>query len=200
MFNSVNCGGLHKMETIGDRIKIVRKDECFMTQAEFAEVLGVTNAHISKIEKGITMPSEALTKLIYKSFDISEYWLKDGIKPIYTEQLEDESDKNLTFAIRENNKLINNEDPLIRLTASKLQTLFANITNTDKICQENKLSYLRTLLHLFRYINDTIETFKQCSENKEIELTDKDIDNLLLFNMKSIELEFRELAEFWSEV
>ncbi len=188
------------METIGDRIKIVRKDECFMTQAEFAEVLGVTNAHISKIEKGITMPSEALTKLICKSFDISEYWLKDGIKPIYTEQLEDESDKNLTFAIRENNKLINNEDPLIRLTASKLQTLFANITNTDKICQENKLSYLRTLLHLFRYINDTIETFKQCSENKEIELTDKDIDNLLLFNMKSIELEFRELAEFWSEV
>lgn len=188
------------METIGDRIKIVRKDECLMTQAEFAEVLGVTNAHISKIEKGLTVPSEALTKLICKSFGIYEYWLKEGIKPIRTEQLEDESDKNLTFATRESNKLLTNEDPLIRLTASKLQTLFVNITNSDKICQDNKLSYLRTLLHLFSYINDTIETFKQCSENNEIKLTDKDIDNLLLFNMKSIELEFRELAEFWAEV
>lgn len=182
------------MERIGDRIKSLRKEECLMTQAQFAERLGVTNAHISKIEKGLTTPSEALIKLICKSFGVSEYWLKDGIEPIYADQIIYESDKNMIKATHESNKLLTNENSLIQLTASKLQATFANITNSDKISQENKLSYLRTLLHLFDYINDTIEIFRQCSEMK---LTDKDLEAVISFNLKSVELDFREIAKYW---
>lgn len=50
------------MKEICIRIKELRKQLC-MSQVEFAKNLGVTNAHISKIEKGGTVPSDALIKL-----------------------------------------------------------------------------------------------------------------------------------------
>ena len=45
------------MEEICIRIKELRKQLC-MSQVEFAKNLGVTNAHISKIEKGGTRSEE----------------------------------------------------------------------------------------------------------------------------------------------
>ncbi len=184
------------METIGERIRNLRRTECHMTQLQFAERLGVTNAHISKIEKGLTIPSEALIKLICKSFNVSEYWLKDGITPMYQEQIEDESDKNLTQATKENNKLLFDENPLIRLTASKLQIIFANITNSDYISQENRLAYLGTILHLFSYINEIIETFKQDSRKEHFKFKECDINELLQFNLCNMELEIRKIVSF----
>ena len=70
------------MEEICIRIKELRKQLC-MSQVEFAKNLGVTNAHISKIEKGGTVPSDALIKLISKEYQVNENWLKTGTEPIY---------------------------------------------------------------------------------------------------------------------
>ena len=45
--------------TLGDRINFVRKDNK-MNQSEFAKTLGISQAHVSKIEKNIENPSETL--------------------------------------------------------------------------------------------------------------------------------------------
>lgn len=187
------------MNTIGDRVKELRKNECFMTQAQFAKHLGVTNAHISKIEKGLTVPSEALIKLICKSFNVSEYWLKDGITPMYRYQIEDEAEKNLDFTTFKYNTLLLDKNPLVRLTASQLQMTFTNITNSDNIHEDEKLQYLRTILQLLKHINETIEMFKQCHENKNMQLSENDTEELLKFSVRNIELEMREIMMFWIE-
>lgn len=179
------------MENIGDRMKILRKNECLMTQAEFAKTLGVTNAHISKIEKGLTTPSEALIKLICKTFSVSEYWLKDGIMPIYIEDLITESDDNMEFATNETNKLLRSENLLVRLTATKLQTTFANITNADAIKEDKKLAYLKTLLNLFECVDEITDTFKRNSES----ISERDIEIIIDFNIRRIELELREILD-----
>lgn len=63
--------------TIGQRLKEIRKSKS-MTQQEFAEVLGVTKTHMSKIETESANPSESLIRTICFTFGISELWLKTG--------------------------------------------------------------------------------------------------------------------------
>ena len=63
--------------TMAERLKKIRMD-CGLNQIEFSKILGVTNAHISRMEKGITIPSVSLTKLICKAFGINEEWLRSG--------------------------------------------------------------------------------------------------------------------------
>jgi len=66
------------MDTIGDRIKQIRK-EFLLTQDEFGSRVKVTNAHISKIENNNDCPSDMLIKLITIEFNINEEWLRDGV-------------------------------------------------------------------------------------------------------------------------
>lgn len=63
--------------TMAERLKKIRTD-CGLNQIEFSKILGVTNAHISRMEKGITVPSDSLSKLICKAFGINEEWLRSG--------------------------------------------------------------------------------------------------------------------------
>ncbi|NPV89242.1 MAG: helix-turn-helix transcriptional regulator [Firmicutes bacterium] len=71
-----------KMESISKRLKAIRLDYG-LSQVDFAKRIGITNAYVSKIEKGKTIPSEALIRLICKEFKINELWLKNGESPVY---------------------------------------------------------------------------------------------------------------------
>ena len=66
------------METIGERIKFVRKSNN-RTQVQFARELGISQTHISKIEKGVEHPSEMLQLFICSMYGCSIEWLKSGI-------------------------------------------------------------------------------------------------------------------------
>ncbi len=63
--------------TLGERVKIVRKSNK-LNQADFAKRLGISQTHVSKIEKNVENPSETLLKLISLEFGISEEWLKNN--------------------------------------------------------------------------------------------------------------------------
>lgn len=60
-----------------ERMKQVRKT-LGMNQMEFSRALGVTNAHISKLEKGGCRPSKLLITAICKEFGINKEWLEKG--------------------------------------------------------------------------------------------------------------------------
>lgn len=151
----------NNLNTIGERIKFIRR-EFLLTQVQFAQRLGVTNAHISKIEKGITSPSVALIKLICQSFKVSEHWLKEGIMPIYEEQVVDEAEENFGSATRMLNRLIKDKDPLTRLTISQLEKSFVQLADSEQVSEnENeRIKYLKMMLHLFDTLNDTLSIFK----------------------------------------
>ena len=60
------------MDDICVRVKLIRTS-FKMSQKDFSLRLGVTNAHISRIEKGLTRPSAALVKLICQTYNINEH-------------------------------------------------------------------------------------------------------------------------------
>jgi transcriptional regulator with XRE-family HTH domain len=63
--------------TLNQRIKLIRK-KLELSQAEFAERLGINRAHISRIESGHATPSEQLLRLIWREYSINWTWLTKG--------------------------------------------------------------------------------------------------------------------------
>ena len=64
--------------TMGERIKLVRKHNN-LNQTEFANLLGISQTHVSKIEKNVENPSETLLLLISFLFAVNIDWLTDEI-------------------------------------------------------------------------------------------------------------------------
>ena len=65
------------METIGNRIRFIRKKQN-LKQVDFANRVLVSASYISKVESGKEIPSDIFVKLVALEFDISYEWLKDG--------------------------------------------------------------------------------------------------------------------------
>jgi transcriptional regulator with XRE-family HTH domain len=65
------------MAGIKKRILRLRNREG-MTQAEFAEVLGVCQQYVASMETGYRRPGLALVFMMATKFGVSEDWLKHG--------------------------------------------------------------------------------------------------------------------------
>ena len=63
--------------TIGDRIKTVR-EHFGMTQEDFGATIGRVGSHVSKLERGLTEPSDELILSICRILDVSYEWMKYG--------------------------------------------------------------------------------------------------------------------------
>lgn len=61
--------------TLGERIKLVRKTNK-LNQKNFAAMLGISQTHVSKIEKGVENPSETLLLFMSYKFAVNIDWLK----------------------------------------------------------------------------------------------------------------------------
>lgn len=62
---------------IRDKIKIIRKS-LGLTQAEFAQPLGVSGGQISAIELGRSKPSDTLTNFLRRHYNINDTWWDTG--------------------------------------------------------------------------------------------------------------------------
>ena len=67
--------------TLGERIKIVRESRG-LTQTDFSDELGITQAHTSKMEHDTENPSDTVLKLISCKFNVSYNFLKFGNEPM----------------------------------------------------------------------------------------------------------------------
>lgn len=73
------------MNTIGARINQIRKDSK-LTQVDFGAQLGISQTHVSKIEKDVENPSETLLMFISYKFCVGIDWIKAGIGEYHGEQ------------------------------------------------------------------------------------------------------------------
>lgn len=73
-----------------ERIKQVRKS-LRMSQTEFGDQIGATQAMITSYETGRVVPSPSMVELICTKFGISKEWLTDGIGEMHDFQLADDT-------------------------------------------------------------------------------------------------------------
>lgn len=66
------------MATCGERIKALRK-ESEESQKTFSATIGISQAHLSNIEKGKDNPSDKLLRTIAAEYEVRFEWLKSGV-------------------------------------------------------------------------------------------------------------------------
>lgn len=67
------------MDTIGERIRWLRKERAGLTLEIFSARIGISNQSLSAIETGKNNPSNQTLMLICQNFGVSEVWLREGI-------------------------------------------------------------------------------------------------------------------------
>ena len=77
---------------IGERIKQLRK-ELGMTQAVFAERIGIRQNSVAVIEMGKNMPSDQTVAFICREFRVNEEWLRTGAGEMFIPSPETVVDK-----------------------------------------------------------------------------------------------------------
>ena len=146
---------------ISYRVKKLREG-LSLSQVEFARRLGVTSAHISKIESKKTMPSQSLIKLICKEFEISEHWLTgdyvDDETPDY--DLQEEVDMTMQRSTDITNLMLATSKPELKLSFARLESTFADIIDIKKIDKKNNIEYIKLCEVLFKDIYRYIEAMR----------------------------------------
>lgn len=190
----MNVSPLH--EGIDQRIKQLRKLE-MLTQLEFAQKLGVTNAHISKIESGKTVPSDSLIKLICSKFQVSEEWLTKGIGPMDIEEIEKQSESNFEKSFSTNRNLMKTDDPILRYKLSQLRVTIENIINMNTLPESQKRIYLEMLLNLFKEIESTMTFFKSYAFDGQMSFMPDDQQKILDFQLNNVNNSLSSFMEFF---
>lgn len=194
------------MNDIAERVKFVRKSKN-LTQKVFGERLGISQTHISKIEKGIENPSETLLRFISYMYSVDYKWLKTGAG---TPKLETGSDAkgsiNRYYIFRElfekpmlsgcmNNditfKYVNTYRMFIDiLTAPSIETLKFG---TDIQFYE---SYYQIVYKLMEFIDIIVENTIDLTENKnhtELDIIKHKVRRTEIFEV--IEEEYNKLID-----
>lgn len=76
---------------MNERIKAIRKSFSIdLSQEAFGNRIGLTKAAISKIESGVSNPSEQTILSICREFNVNEEWLRTGNGEMFNQLSEDE--------------------------------------------------------------------------------------------------------------
>lgn len=63
--------------TIGERIKILRKEKC-LSMEDFGAIIGMGKSAVSRIENGVNGTTDQTIRSICREFGVSEAWLRTG--------------------------------------------------------------------------------------------------------------------------
>lgn len=161
------------MNTIGERIRIVRKMNN-LNQKQFAQILGVSQTHISKIEANKDSPSQKLLKSICIEFNINQDWLELEIGNINQSEFSD--DILIKDCLIKTKKYLNNASKQERILYSNLLIQFPDLIKTIDITELNNtdgiddclimtlFDVLLEIMKYTKYLNKETKKIKQAED------------------------------------
>jgi transcriptional regulator with XRE-family HTH domain len=185
------------MSYIGERVKELR-NSLKLTQAGFGKRVGVSAAHISKIESGKDFPSRSLAKVICKTFDVNEEWLINGEGSMFSERAvmkaglsdladllakDSQNDYITSYSLHILTKLHKYEGLSDKLKVDFQEALFAILAEIERF----NTFFDRVILH------DSPKSSEEF-EQKKLELKTQ-LENV----KKSIDLSFLEISEVYEK-
>ena len=77
---------MSNFETVGERIRHLRKDHLELTLKEMSEKLNVSLSNLGNVETGVIKATDRLLSDICREFGVSIHWLEDGEGGIFKER------------------------------------------------------------------------------------------------------------------
>lgn len=173
--------------TIGERVRQIRKD-AKLTQKDFANALGITQANISAIEKNISNPSLTLIKLICLEYNINEKWLVEGIEERSIFDAPGTDEISMLLSKFENSKSIlndiikdyqTNRDALFWIEESF--TYLISTLSSAKLKPSYKLDYYRNIYNLmdalekYTFLCSTVYPQKNMDSYKVLDVRERQL-------------------------
>ena len=166
------------MDDICKRVKQIRTD-LSLNQVEFSKAIGVTNSHISKIERGGSVPSNNLIKLICKVYGVNEEWLLSGKGNMYAYETDDEIERKLAYSSGTVTKMLQSDSRKINELAADLKFRFSDIINIEDLEQEEQqIAYLKIVDRMFRKISYFNEYVKYHYSSRQLVTSESVIYNM----------------------
>lgn len=128
------------MDTIGERVRHLRKVSLNLTLEKFGERIGITAASLSAFETGKTNPSDQTIRSICREFRVREEWLRSGEGSMYMQLTPDQERAVFLASVTageaspEINAFI---DALKGISDSDLKIVMAFVRRTYEAYQEN---------------------------------------------------------------
>lgn len=160
-------------EKIGNFIKEQRKFKK-LTQAEFAEKLGVTNRAVSKWENGICLPDISLFETICNVLDITLVELIEGKKSQKPTESESKNIKNIIDYSAKNNKFNN------------ILSLFSIIYMLVSFITSNHIRYILLSLGILLFLISIRTTIYKFINMFYIKIKKANIFSLIIFILSII--------------
>lgn len=161
--------------TIGERIKIIRKNYKF-NQKQFADILCISQTHISKIENNNDYASEKLLNLICAEFDVNYEWLKYGTGTMNDNNLPTQTINECIAELR--NFSANNNS---NLTNQLAQTIFKTTTifeSNKYFIEDSTFDDMLFLLNILTDIDKLLKYLKsEYQQYKDIPMSIEDGKN-----------------------
>lgn len=172
------------METVAARIKDVRKENK-LTQAAFAEKLGITPSYVSKLEAAKESASETLIKLICMEFGVKQQWLLYGEGERHSslsDANKDESDFILGSALQDLQRLLRTTSNVKYSNYSYSTGSLVSILLADGIDARYEFEYLGNIEMYMSNLLRVLSSFSRLLLDKELSHTEIDgvIANLKL--------------------
>lgn len=186
------------MNPICERMKQIRLD-FHLTQTELAKRLGVTNAHISKIEKGKTVPSGALIKLVCKELNLNELWLAEGILPIFLEDIAYEQDLVMMDTTRRLNAIIKSNIPAYQLKTAHLHRRFIDLISVDHLDESTKGAYWDICGDILCHIEEYSRFVKDAIVERQIMFAELDMKTVCDEYTKTIAEDLRKFLMLYEK-
>lgn len=161
------------MESIGEKIKNIRKSNK-MTQQQFADSLGISRPHLSKIESSKENASDSVIKLISKLYDVSYEWLisVDGTFSI------DVSD----FADRLNK--------IQELELGKTTNIFVNLLNNPNVKEGSRKYFINNIADIIKAIQNFYDKTDICDcNNSDVEIICAYIEKKMLASINAFKVD-----------
>ena len=172
------------MESISTRIKDVRKEKK-LTQAAFAENLGITPSYVSKLEAGKENASDTLLKLICMEFEVNQQWLMNGEGERHSslsDSNKDDSDFILGSALRDLQKLLNTTSNVKYSNYSYSTGSLVSILLADGIDTSYEFEYLANIEMLMSNLLRVLSSFRRLLLEKKLSQIETDV---VIANLKS---------------
>lgn len=187
------------MDTIGERIKALRKSES-LTQKEFANRLLISQSYLSGVEKGNETPTNKLLKLIGLEFGVREEWLFNNSGEMYDDVYEhDKADlvEISNEALLKIMSLLSTKSNVEYGLYALPLTCFASILKQGRgFTEDDKLAYLELIQGLVLDLERMMEIFIPHSTLNAISNKEPLTDETLQRHKKAISDDIDELLKF----
>lgn len=170
---TIHTRSTENMKTIGEKIKDIRKSNK-LTQQQFADSLGISRPHLSKIESNKENASDSVIKLISKLYDVNYEWLTsvDGTFSIEVSDFSERLKK------------------IHELELGKTTNIFIDLLNNPNVKEGSRKYFINNMADIIKAIKNFYDKSDICDyNNNDVEIICAYIEKKLLASINAFKVD-----------